>query len=383
MTVATALPASRRQQILDHVRRDGEAQVKDLATELGVSAITVRRDITALAERELLVQVRGGARRLDPPARPESSTSAPDTSPTTTRIAMVAPSMRYYWPAILDGAGAAARRLGTDLSFHIAAADAEANHLVVDQIAAGPPLDAMIIAPELRDGPASERLVERLAELPFPVVLVERGIDSHGPLERAFDTVRSDHSLGAAAAVRHLVALGHRRLAYVGNPQTPTHRYVADGYARAIHLLGLEGIAAPGREFHPHGKDSFEVINAALNRFRAEGSTAVLIHSDSAATMLLQHATRRGWSIPEDLSLITYDDELSVTTRPALTAVAPAKRALGERAVELALRRLASPDAPVEHTQLLPSLTVRASTAALTPVAAESADDRTMTEAAR
>lgn len=289
---------------------------------------------------------------------------------------MVAPSLRYYWPLILEGAGEAAQRLGVDLSSHIAVPSAESNQLVVDQIAAGPPVDALIIAPELRDGSTSDHLVERLAELPFPVVLVERRIDSHGPLARAFDTVGSDHSLGAATAVRHLASLGHRRLAYLGEPRTPTNRHVAEGYERAIRLLGLEGVASPGREFSPHGKESFEVIDAALDRFRADGTTAVLIHSDTAATMLLQHATRRGWSIPGDLSLIAYDDELSVTTRPALTAVAPAKRALGERAVELALRRLHDLDAPIEHTQLLPALRIRESTAAL-------ADDRSTTEVPR
>ncbi|WP_114854109.1 LacI family DNA-binding transcriptional regulator [Brachybacterium sp. YJGR34] len=361
--MSTALPDSRRQQILDRVRTQGEVQVKALAERLDVSPITIRRDIAALAEQHLLHQVRGGARRLDASAEAAEVSPVSDTPGTGPRIAMLAPSFRYYWPRVLEGAGQAAQRLGIDLDFHMAATDAEANHLVVDQIAAGPPVDALVIAPEMRDGAASDRLVERLAELPFPVVFVERGVDSHGPLARAFDTVRSDHSLGAASAVRHLVALGHRRLAYLGDPQTPTNVHVADGYARALRLMELEEDAARGRDFRPYGKESFEVIDAALDRFRAEGTTAVLVHSDSAATMLLQHATRRGWSVPRDFSLIAYDDELSVTTRPALTAIAPAKHALGERALELALRRIHHPDAPIEHTHLLPALTVRDSTA--------------------
>ncbi|MFC7457617.1 substrate-binding domain-containing protein [Brachybacterium sp. GCM10030267] len=362
--MTSELPASRRQQILDRVRLDGEALVKSLAEDLGVSTITVRRDIAALAEQNLLEQVRGGARRLEASAEAEPSDLTVPSHPAA-KIAMVVPSMRYYWPTILRGAGDAAQRLGVDLSIHVSMANAEANRLVVDQIAADSATEALIIAPEMRAGAASEQLVERLAELSIPVVLAERGIESHGALDRVFDTVRSDHSSGAAMAVRHLASLGHRRIAFEGDPHSPTNPFVESGYTRCVELLGLSGIAAPSHVLDPHGAQPFEQIDAVLEHYREMGTTAALVHSDVAATLLVQHATRRGWSIPGDLSLVAYDDELSVTTRPALTAVAPSKYALGERAVELALQRLEAPGAPIEQVRLLPELRVRDSTAAL------------------
>lgn len=360
--VSSTLPASRRQAILDRVREDGEAQVSALAAELGVAPITVRRDITALAEDDLVEQVHGGAKRID--SGPEPASQGSRTAGEHPTIAMVVPSLRYYWPAIVQGATAAAQRCGADLEVHASTANAEANLLVVEQVTRNEGIDALIIAPELRAGPATDRLIERLACLPIPVILAERGIDGHGVLERDFDTVRSDHSLGAAMAIRHLAALGHRRIAYEGDPYSPTHPFVESGYERAVDLLGLRESAVPTGVLDPNGDRPFAELDAALERYATSGTTGVLIHSDVAATMLVQHATRSGLSIPGDLSLIAYDDELSVATKPALSAVSPAKRELGARTVELALHRMEAPDAPIEHVMLLPSLQARDSTAA-------------------
>lgn len=340
-------------------------QVSALSEELGVSPITVRRDIAALDRERLVEQVHGGARLAQVAPASAQSESTVDSSSARPVFAMVVPSLRYYWPTIVQGATTAAQRLGVDLAVHASTANAEANLLIVEQIISGDSVDALIIAPELRAGSTSDRLIELLSDLPIPVILAERGVEGHGRLNRLFDTVRTDHSLGAAMAVRHLVGLGHRSIAYEGDPFSPTDPFLRAGYERAVRLLGLEGTATPARTLNPHGKHPFEEIDAALQRYAASGSTAVLIHSDVAATLLLQHATRRGLKIPEELSLIAYDDELSVTTKPALTAVAPAKEALGERTVELALNRLNVPDAPGEHVLLHPSLQVRDSTAEL------------------
>ncbi|MGP5008255.1 substrate-binding domain-containing protein [Brachybacterium tyrofermentans] len=363
-----ALAHTRRRLLLAALDRAGEAHVDDLASELGVSPITVRRDIARLADEGLLERVRGGAQSLAG-GREEFAAAdrvvGADRSGARPNIAMVVPSLQYYWPAIVHGATEAARRLGAELAVHASTANAEANLLVLEQIAQDPSLDALIIAPELRSGAASDALVARLVELPIPVVLAERGIDDCTAIDRTFDTVRSNHSAGAALAVRHLASLGHRRIAYEGVLSTPTNPFVETGYERTIAQLGLQGEAAPARRLDLSGERTFYSIDAALERYRDEHVTAVLIHSDVAATMLLQHATRRGWSVPEELSLIAYDDELSVSSRPALTAVAPPKRALGERAVQLALHRMESPDSPIEHVRLMPSLHVRESTRAV------------------
>ncbi|WP_337059717.1 DeoR family transcriptional regulator, partial [Kineococcus sp. G2] len=73
------LPATRRAQVLDVLRRHGTVRISELVDELGVTAITLRRDIEQLAAEGLLQRVHGGATL--PPAAPTAPGSAPGTVP--------------------------------------------------------------------------------------------------------------------------------------------------------------------------------------------------------------------------------------------------------------------------------------------------------------
>ena len=74
-------------------------------------------------------------------------------------------------------------------------------------------------------------------------------------------------------------------------------------------------------------------------------------------------ALNRGISVPDDLSVIAYDDEVAQLFTPALTAVSPPREAVGEAAVDLLVKRLADPSRPVHRVVLSPRLNVRGSTA--------------------
>lgn len=360
--MSSALPDSRRASILERLDRDGEVRVSSLAAELGVSPITVRRDLAHLARENLLEQVRGGARRAAP-GTPETTTE--ETAQAT--VAIVTPSLRYYWPTIVGGARRAAAREDTRLLVQASSATAAENLSVLDQLADDPTIDALILAPDLRSGPTSTRVVERLQELRLPVVLVERSIRALGRHGRAFDSVRTDHASGAVMALRQLADLGHEQVALLCDPFSPTRPLLEEGFVRASEDLGGEGASTHIGTIDTHGTSPFETIDEFLHQCTRRGTTAALVHSDEAALLLLQHAQRRGWSIPHDFSVISYDDELAELAHPPLSAVAPPKEALGERAVSLALNRLRAPDAPIERVELLPTVTVRASTAAPPP----------------
>src|SRR5690349_23252120 len=102
-----AFGLSRRERILDELRRTGAVRVADLARELGVAELTIRRDIGSLADRGLLTRVHGGATlrsRLDTTV-PLAAAAA---VPTRFRVGMVVPSLSYYWPHVIVGARAAA-----------------------------------------------------------------------------------------------------------------------------------------------------------------------------------------------------------------------------------------------------------------------------------
>ncbi|MFJ6722993.1 substrate-binding domain-containing protein, partial [Streptomyces sp. NPDC091259] len=91
------------------------------------------------------------------------------------------------------------------------------------------------------------------------------------------------------------------------------------------------------------------------------GVSAALIHSDTDAIMLIPRLQARGVRVPEDLEVITYDDEVAGLADVPLSAVAPAKREVGARAAALLLDRLggAGRGGPGQHLELLPWLTIR------------------------
>lgn len=356
--MSIALPHSRREAILERVAREGEVRVTTLASALGVSAITVRRDLSLLAEEGLVDQVRGGARRA---ARTTGNSQLEDITQST--LAIVTPSLQYYWPAIIDGARRAASQHGANLLVQASSSGAEDNLTVLDELAADPSIDALILAPDLQAGKLSERLIARLHDVDLPVVLVERSIPAFGAHGRDLDSVRTAHASGAAEALRHFSELGHQRVSMLCDPFSPTRPLLEEGFSRAAHELGFSAQHTPTGTIDIHGPSPFEAIDEFLARCTEQGTTAALIHSDEAALLVLHHARRRGWSVPQDLSIISYDDELSELAHPPLTAVAPPKQVLGQRAVELALQRLRTPEAPIEHVELLPRISVRSSTA--------------------
>ena len=90
----------------------------------------------------------------------------------------------------------------------------------------------------------------------------------------------------------------------------------------------------------------------------------MLSHSAPQAVLLQQHARDHGWSVPRDLAVVAYDDEVAESAEPAITALRPPKQQVGRLAVETMVARLADgPRRPVQRVSLLPELRARESTA--------------------
>ena len=105
---------------------------------------------------------------------------------------------------------------------------------------------------------------------------------------------------------------------------------------------------------------------ADVERFLAEvmrkKATAVICFPDREASMLINAAIASGISVPGDLSVVSYDDEVADLSDVPLTAVSPAKLELGRLAVETLRARLAEPESPRRQISLVPNLVVREST---------------------
>jgi DNA-binding LacI/PurR family transcriptional regulator len=354
------LAVSRRAQVLDALHRLGTVRVSDLATELDVTPVTVRRDIAQLVAEGLAQRVHGGATLAGTEPAVEAH-PVPDAPGGT--LGMLVPSLDYYWPGVARGAEERAAASGLRVRLRGSSYDTEDERPQLERLLrAGDGAAALLVAPAL-DSPHAGDVLDWLAGLDLPVVLVERTAragDGHAALE----SVVTDHALGAEAAVRHLADLGHRRVGIALSSHSPHTPDLRAGWARAVAACGLDASDAvdvdlPDRR-SPDWQDRMEeVVDAALRT----GTTALVVHSDPEAMAVVQHCEDRGVPVPGALSVVAYDDEVAGLFSPALTAVRPPRAWVGRAAVDLAVARLADPDRPVHRVVVSPSLVVRDSTA--------------------
>ncbi|MYR41044.1 substrate-binding domain-containing protein, partial [Streptomyces sp. SID5910] len=180
------------------------------------------------------------------------------------------------------------------------------------------------------------------------------------------------HSLGAGLAVRHLVTLGHRRIAFVTARFSPTTKALREGWQETVASLGLPDHTGLTHDVPSYGSSGWaDAYDATLRACREAGATALFVHSDSEAIGLIERAHEHGLTVPDDLAVITYDDEVAAAADPPLTAVRPQKHRLGVLAAELALARASDPvERPVHRVELWPTLVVRASCGGTAPVPA-------------
>jgi DNA-binding LacI/PurR family transcriptional regulator len=106
-------------------------------------------------------------------------------------------------------------------------------------------------------------------------------------------------------------------------------------------------------------------VEQLLDDVLASGVTGIFAHNDTHASALVDAALARGVRVPEDLSVIAYDDVVANLAAVPLTAVGPPKHSVGALALEQLVRRLGYPadrQGAVSHLSLVPNLNVRRST---------------------
>jgi DNA-binding LacI/PurR family transcriptional regulator len=348
------LAPERHELILRSLRRHGRLRVAELAAELGVSAITVRRDLAELDSAGLLRRVHGGAIGTSPAGR--------DTQGSQLTIGIVVPSAASYYSDVIRGAEAMADRYGARLVLGVSGYDVTMERERIDKVL-GIGVAGLLLSTAQGDGDA-ERLTSRLDEIDVPVVLMERAF-GFPHTAREYDHVRTDHAYGAMLALRHFVALGHRRIA-INLQSTVTAYWLRSGIETAAAALGVEVFLSPV-DLPMRGDDPGAVtqLDAFLAECESFGSRAVLVHSDEHGARLVERAMELGRRVPEDLAVIAYNDVTAALAVVPLTAVCPPRRALGETACDLLLRKLQSKAGPVQHLSLLPHLNIRTSCGAV------------------
>jgi len=349
------LPAQRRAELLSVLNADNALRASELATQLGVSVMTIRRDLAQLQREGLVTRVHGGA------VLPHTPVAVPPDAAMPGKIAILVPSLDFYWPSVARGAEAAAKRYGLKLLLRGDSYDS------TDERPALAPLFAMtdvvgVGAAINTLGPHAGEVLAWLDQQTKPVVLIEREAIMEAS-HQAAESVVTDHAEGAQIAAHHLWDLGHRRIGCVVSRSSPTTRKILVGWAAACQELGLTPADTLVDDVPDHRTASFApAIEAVLDRCIAQGVTGLLVHSDREAIGLTQQLETRGVRVPADMSIVSYDDELAGLFSPALTAVRPARGALGAAAVELLVARQTDPHRPIHRVIISPELFAREST---------------------
>ncbi|MDX3057207.1 substrate-binding domain-containing protein [Streptomyces sp. NE06-03E] len=358
----------RRKRILAVVHARGAVKVSSLATELDVSAVTLRRDVEELARTGMLRRGHGVVRPVadDVPARAVPAARSGDTAGDGAAIALVVPERHSYLYETLHGARTALEEAGARITLHIAPQAAGAERPQVERaLAAG--ARGLLISPRWRSAAGEEADYGWLSEVEVPTVIMERR-PRPGSALHALDSVCSDHWYGIHLAVDHLISLGHRRLVLAARNDSPTARAIRSAFSEIAAsrpevedwtVVLSSPNAGPGE---PGTREPVPDLTALL---RERGVTGAVLHGDEDALMLVQRLAESGIRVPRDCSVVAYDDVVAALGSTALTAVAPPRAEIGRAAAELLLDRLAHPagtQGPVRRVELLPRLEVRGST---------------------
>jgi len=328
------------------------ATIKDVARELGMSVATVSR---ALSRPQMLrpdtrERVMGVVERLG--YRPNLMARGLRQGQSRA-ILFVAPNLSPFFLEIFAGAEAVSRDAQFALLFGNTASDVEWEQHYFDQVASGR-ADGII----LLTGAAPRAYTSGERPLPPLVTVLERlpGASVSVPV------VHTDHRAGATEAVRHLIGLGHRRIAHItGLRRVASTQRRLEGYRQALAAAGLKTTA----ELVKSGDFTMASGAAAMAQLMglAHPPTAIFCDNDEMAYGAIRAAGKLGLSVPGDVSVVGFDDQnLAEFYNPPLTTVNIPRHELGRRAAQELIDQLAGRD--VAREVVLPTrLVVRESTA--------------------
>jgi LacI family transcriptional regulator len=216
-------------------------------------------------------------------------------------------------------------------------------------------VDGMIVFSSGGDNELSELLLET----GMPQILLDREVE-----QVKADLVELDHEAGAWLATRHLIELGHHRIGCITGPlDLAPARQRLHGYRRALSEASME----TNPLWQVEGGFTSENGYAAMQRLLVlnQRPSAIFVSNDLMAIGALCAATRHGLRVPQDVSVVGFDDiALAAFSSPPLTTVAQPKHQLGSMAANFLMARIADPKLPLRREILQPQLCLRQSTMA-------------------
>jgi DNA-binding LacI/PurR family transcriptional regulator len=253
-----------------------------------------------------------------------------------------------YFPGVADGVKRAADERGYRLLLNSAFLDDDDERTALETF-----IDFRVDGIILTGARLASTAIERAA-LSTPIVVVSRPMRS-----RTVDTINNDDRLGATFAVEHLIDLGHRHIWHIDGGRGAGAAQRRAGYESTMRRYSLEPHVVSGAFTEGSGVK-------AMRRAFASGQpiTAVFAGNDLSALGALDAIEAAGLRVPDDISLVGYDNTFIAALRHvALTTVDQARERLGHLAIEALIERIDGVRTEAVHHVIAPSLVTRGTTA--------------------
>ncbi|OFJ34495.1 substrate-binding domain-containing protein [Vibrio cholerae] len=326
------------------------ATMKDIARLAGVSTSTVSHVInkSRFVSDEIAERVNNAAQQLN--YAPSALARSLKMNRTKTIGMLVTTSTNPFFGEVVKGVERSCYHQGYNLILCNTEGDnqrmkASINTLLQKRV------DGLLLMCSTLEG---ERLdvFDRYPDIPIVVM-------DWGPILFASDKIQDNSLQGGYMAAKHLIESGHKEIGCITGPlirHQAQMRY--EGYKRALAEAGIainpDWIVESDFECEG-GYQAFEKLYQ-----RGKLPSALFVSNDMMAMGVIQAASQRGLRVPDDLSLIGYDDvHIAKFMTPALTTIHQPKYRLGKAAVDTLLYRLENPDTTAQVVQLEPTLMVR------------------------
>ncbi len=304
--------------------------IHDVARRAGVAPITVSRVInhSASVSAETRDLVEQAIRELG--YRPNRLARSLRLKRTHTLALVVTDITNPFWTTVVRGVEDAARTSG----FNVILCNTDESEEKQDQyldVLLQKQVDGILLVPAC----TNFRLCQWIQALTTPIVVLDRRVPS-----MQIDTVRGDSEGGAYQLVRHLVDLGHRRIAVLSGPcEISTAEDRVAGYCRALGDMGLD-IRADWILYGEFSRTSgYEMTRQVLNT--SPRPTALFAVNNFIALGALSALYQLGFKIPQDMSVVSFDDLVNEqVVEPFLTVADQPAYAMGQRAADLLAARL-------------------------------------------
>lgn len=330
------------------------SSIKDVAREAGVSTATVSHVINNT--RFVSDEVRARVMQAIEQCRYYPNAHARSLASGKSRILglVISDIANPFFPELVKSIETAAFERGYDVVLSNTNYDTERTSHYVQRF-----IERNVAGVAVMTSEMDRALTDELAQREVPVVFLDVG-------EKGLhmSNLKVDYEEGIEQAILHLVALGHRRIAYIsGNIELRSARRRLEAFKASIRQLfpDVPVLVFNGNFKIEGGRRAASEILATQS---AELPTAVVAANDLTAIGAIHEFEANGLDIPRDISIIGFDNiAFSALTKPALTTINLPLNELGRRAVEVLLRSIDKPTEEGQEIRIPTNLIIRQSTA--------------------